>query len=176
MTPNWKWILGGGLVAAVVYYIAKIPKERNLIVSEGGWQELKVSGSAVQDLLDELLSEASAMAPKPSPAAPPPAVPQPPQLSQALEPHEQPHKSDDVSTVAPPLPLPPPTTLLPPLPLPPTLKGEQGAAPADGEGGRHRVSDEDAAQQRAARLEALAAEARWLEKALRDRIQVRCAV
>jgi hypothetical protein len=51
MTPNWKWILGGGLVAAVVYYIAKIPKERNLIVSEGGWQELKVSGSAVQDLL-----------------------------------------------------------------------------------------------------------------------------
>lgn len=51
MTPNWKWILGGGLVAAVVYYIAKIPKERNLIISEGGWQELKVSGSAVQDLL-----------------------------------------------------------------------------------------------------------------------------
>jgi hypothetical protein len=131
---------------------------------------------AVQDLLDELLAEASAMAPKPSPAAPPAAAPQPPQLSQALEPHEQPHKSDGVSTVAPPLPLPPPTTLLPPLPLPPTLKGEQGAAPADDEGGRHRVSDEDAAQQRAARLEALAAEARWLEKALRDRIQVRCAV
>jgi hypothetical protein len=54
MSPNWKWILGGGLVAAIVYFIAK-PKNGfiapKLIVDSNGWQKIKVDGDSARAIL-----------------------------------------------------------------------------------------------------------------------------